>query len=126
MNKTLDQKRAAHAWKAIGELGRGEDAKEYAREAKKLPVRIMAAGLGQGLVFIAAKAGKKPKLKKLISDLSDWVLGQRGLASGQGGDLLKRIIDGDSIFLRRATDETLAYLQWLNRFSESEGLTDED
>lgn len=126
MNKTLDQKRAAHAWKAIAEMGKGEDAKEYAREAKKLPVRIMAAGLGQGLVFIAAKAGKKPKLKKLTSDLSDWVLGHCGLASGQGGDLLKRIIDGDSIFLRRATDETLAYLQWLNRFSESEGLTDED
>ena len=27
----------------------------------------------------------------------------------------------DSDFLRRATDETIAYLQWLNRFAEAEG-----
>ena len=34
------------------------------------------------------------------------------------------IIHGDSDFLRRATDEALAYLAWLNRFAEAEGLTE--
>ena len=40
-------------------------------------------------------------------------------------DLLEQIVNGDSNFLRRATDETLAYLQWLNRFAEAEGLTED-
>ena len=40
-------------------------------------------------------------------------------------DLLERIVKGNSDFLRRATDEVLAYLVWLKRFAEAEGLTDE-
>ncbi len=36
--------------------------------------------------------------------------------------LLESIIKGDSEFLRRATDEVIAYLQWLNRFAEANGL----
>jgi CRISPR-associated protein Cmr5 len=37
---------------------------------------------------------------------------------------LERIVQGNSDFLRRATDEVLAYLLWLNRFAEAEGLTE--
>ena len=133
--KTLDQRRAKHAWQAIisqatgkdkdGRRQYGEGAKEYAREARKLPVRIMASGLGQALAFILAKAkDKKPNLRKLHDDLTDWVIRQRPIEAKKPGSLLERILEEDADFLRRATDEALAYLQWLNRFAEAEGLTD--
>ena len=130
---TLDQLRARHAWKAIlsfakednGEREYGKDAKEYAREAKKLPMRIIAAGLGPSLAFILAKAkGKKTNLKRLHDHLTGWVI-ERLPAAKRKGSLLESIVEGNSDFLRRATDETLAYLQWLNRFAEAEGLSEE-
>jgi CRISPR-associated protein Cmr5 len=127
---TLDQQRAHHAWNAIGQLFQnGEKIKgadDYAREAKKLPMRILSSGLGQALAFIEAKNKKKPLLKKLHLNLTDWVIHQRQMASGQGKSLLESVIHGDVDFFRCATDETLAYLQWLNRFAEAKGLGDDD
>ncbi len=126
---TLDQRRAKHAWNAIQELLKtvpGEkDRKEYAGEAKKLPIRIINSGLGQALVFIQAKAkSKKTNLQLLDAHLTDWTLRKRELPGSKSNSLLESIINGDSEFLRRATDEVLAYLQWLNRFAEAEDLTD--
>jgi CRISPR-associated protein Cmr5 len=132
---TLDQRRARHAWESVTSLAKpaqggarnyADDAKEYAREAKKLPMRIMAAGLGQALGYLLAKAGeKKPSLQRLHAHLTDWVIKKRPIAASRPESLMESIIHGDSNFLRRATDETLAYLQWLNRFAEVEGLREE-
>jgi CRISPR-associated protein Cmr5 len=138
--KTLDQVRAGQAWKCIQDLKKAvpkEDQKDYAGEARKLPVRIMASGLGQALAFLRAKEKKRSSLRQLHGDLSQWVLDQRldpqppakQLAAGKHAEdlnrsLLHRVIEGDSDFLRRATEETLAFLTWLNRFAEAEGLTD--
>lgn len=126
MNKTLDQRRAEHAWEAIERIGEGDGAKEYAREAKKMPVRIMASGLGQALSFIMAKGKKKPTLRQLHDDLTKWVIDKRGIPAKNSQSLLESIFKGDSDFLRRATDEVLTYLQWLNRFAEAKGLSDDD
>ncbi len=58
---TLEQRRALHAWKAIQALPAEDKATDnYAREAKRLPLRIMTAGLGQALAFLDAKRGSKP------------------------------------------------------------------
>jgi len=125
---TLDQRRARHAWEAIQRLKQecSESAcKEYAGEAKKLPIRIMASGLGQALAFVLSKAtDKKPNLKRLHKDLTAWILKERCLPGRAPDSLLESVVRGDATFLRRATDETLAYLQWLNRFAEAEGLTE--
>jgi len=124
---TLQQRRARHAWEAIQRVKQLEKSKgqEYAREAKKLPVRVMASGLGQALAFLASKAAdKKTALSQLHDDLTDWVLRGRPLQGAVADSLLQSVIHGDSDFLRRATDEVLAYLQWLTRFAEAEGLTD--
>ena len=103
---TLDQRRARHAWEAVrsfarnSQQGYGSDAQEYAREAKKLPTRIMAAGLGQALSFVLAKAkGTKPDLLRLHEHLSDWIIRQRPLPARHTDSLLQSIIDGDSNFL---------------------------
>jgi CRISPR-associated protein Cmr5 len=123
---TLDQRRARHAWQAVqnAKARTGshsqQDPKKFGGQAKKLPVRIMASGLGQALGFLKAKN----YAPGLLAELSEWVIVQR--LGGQSGDLLQHIIKGNSDFLRRATDEALAYLQWLNRFAEAEGLTDEE
>jgi len=136
---TLDQVRAREAWRCIEELKKTpskEDQKDYASEARKLPVRIMASGLGQALAFVRAKEKKRPALRQLHGDLSRWVLDRLdprppppSLAAGKQGEdlsrsLLHRVMEGESDFLRRATAETLAFLSWLNRFAEAEGLTD--
>lgn len=125
--RTLDQRRAKDAWDAVRRLERHPDnhAKEYAMEAKKLPMRIMAAGLGHALAFVDAKANAKPAMKQLLVDLTDWVIGKRGLKGSAPESLLASIVAGDAIFLRRATEEALAYLQWLNRFVEAKGLGDQ-
>ena len=119
--QTLEQRRANHAWDAVQRAKDGQDPKKFGGQAKKLPMRIMAAGLGQALAFLKAKNDAP----RLLEKLSDWINRCIPLKPDEPKDLLERIIKGDSDFLRRATDEVLAYLVWLNRFAEAERLTDE-
>lgn len=135
------QQRAAHAWVVIKKIETcpAEAKKDFGGHAKKLPMRIRAAGLGQALAFVRAKAKAKEGKRKeglvlLLQAVGGWVLprlkpdgditGTPALASDDA--LIHAILGGDSIFLRRATLETLAYLEWLNRFAEAEGLGDGD
>lgn len=125
--QTLDQRRAAHAWDVVQrakrkqEPHRNQEPKKFGGQAKKLPMRIMAAGLGQALAFLKAK----DYAPGLLAELSAWIGGRIPSKQDESAELLERIVKGDSDFLRRATDEVLAYLTWLNRFAEAEGLTDE-
>lgn len=133
-----DQRRAQHAWERIQDVLKNyppqqkngktiphDKAKKIGGQAKKLPIRILASGLGQALAFLRAK-GYAPEI--LIA-LGDWVLDKRSNPDSRKPPpsdraLIEEVIKGSSDFLRRATDESLAYLQWLNRFAEAEGLTE--
>jgi CRISPR-associated protein Cmr5 len=123
---TLDQRRAKHAWEVVQRAKqklddhKDQDPKKFGGQAKKLPTRIMAAGLGQALAFLKAK----DYAPGLLAELNDWMKQRIPPTQGESADLLERIIHGDSDFLRRATDEVLAYLLWLKRFAEAEGLTE--
>lgn len=137
--RAVEQRRAEHAWKVVAtfvEQSNGKTVikpggKQFGTQAKRLPVRILTAGLGQALAFLHAKK----TASRLLTALGDWVLDKRADPESRRPEpdetaLLRAIIAGDTdrdqrIDLRRATDETLAYLQWLNRFAEAEGLTDE-
>ena len=72
---TLDQQRARHAWEAVlrAEERQGDherqDPKKFGGQAKKLPVRIMASGLGQAIVFLKAK----DYAPGLVAEISDWI-----------------------------------------------------
>ncbi len=123
---TLEQRRAHDAWDAVARARKHQDGgKEYAGEARKLPARIMTSGLGLAVAFILAKAKeKKPNLKQLHEDLTRWIVEKRKIPAAVPKSLCESITKGDADFLRRATDEALAYLVWLNRFAEAEGLTD--
>ncbi len=109
--QTLDQGRARHAWDLVQSV---QDDETFRTQVKKLPTRIRAAGMGQALAFLEGK-GYLPELRV---GLSDWVLKHRGLRPS-GGDLLRAIMEEPADFLRRATDEALAYLQWVGRFAEA-------
>lgn len=134
---TLDQRRARHAWDAVARVrNNSKQSSDYAREAKRLPVRILTAGLGHALAFLNPKAGAERDSANalLLRDIADWVLDKRD-KRGDPDDsaerpephaLIKKIVAGDATFLQFATDEVLAYLQWLTRFSEAEFETDED
>jgi len=124
---TLDQRRASHAWGAVQRAKQKQgphqkqEPKKFGGQAKKLPVRIMTAGLGQALAFLKAK----DYAPGLLAELTDWINQRMPPQANEPKDLLERIIEGNADVLRRATDEVLAYLLWLNRFAEAEGLTEE-
>jgi CRISPR-associated protein Cmr5 len=118
--QTLDQRRAAHAWEAVQKAGalQEQDRKEFGIEAKKLPARILASGLGQALAFLEAK--HQAELLRLA--LADWIAQRRPPRNGEEPRLVVRLIKGNADFLRFATAESLAYLTWLVRWCEAEGL----
>ncbi len=112
----LGQRRAQHAYRAVRNVSQNEFAK-FLIEARKLPMRIRTAGLGHALAFLEAK-DEVPALKR---ELSRWVLWDRyeKQADNTQPELLQEIVGGTSLQLRRWTDESLAYLEWLTRFAEA-------
>jgi CRISPR-associated protein Cmr5 len=120
--QTLEQRRAKHAWNVIQRLKRAPEKarEEFVTEAKKLPLRIRGAGLGQALAFLEAKSDKKQGAADIPAALSEWVLRERAIRGEKPDSLILSVIEGNAEFLRRATDECLAYLEWLNRFAEAE------
>ena len=133
MLRTLDQRRAAHAWAAVQQVVRKDWKKKYGGQAKKMPIRILGAGLGQAAAFVLAKSDDNKKVfgQELLQDLGDWLLDKRANAASTrdrpaADALIKRIIDGNADQLRQLTDEALAWLQWLNRFAEAADITDDE
>ena len=129
-SRSLDQQRARHAWNAVNGAKTGlsgGEAEEFAAEAKRMPVRIMTSGLGQSIAFLRAKGGKARN--RLVDELSGWIFsrdpGNRNRETG-GRALTLAIMNGDSDFLRHATEEALMWLQWLTRFAEAEIGTNQD
>ena len=128
---TLDQRRARHAWDAVASIKslRGDLQKNYRLEAKRLPVRILTAGLGHALAFVRAK-GRSGAGTKLLRHIADWVLDKRNRPDStadapEDGALIMNIIKGNGTDLQLHTQETLAYLEWLIRFVEAELEDDE-
>jgi CRISPR-associated protein Cmr5 len=119
---TLEQQRAQHAWKAVQAIKQEPKKKDLAGHAKKLPMRIKAAGLGQALAFLNAKLEKDNLLHEA---LTQWVVKERQITAANSNSLIAVVVNGTSDSLRRATEETLAWLEWFNRFAEAEGLKDE-
>jgi len=125
---TQEQLRARHAWRVVEEAQKSDEAKDFAAEVKRLPIRIRTAGLGQALRFIYAKSKicdpNKDYRSRLLIALGKWLLEERKLFKKPNGAndcsaLLLAIIENDANLLRQATEEALLYLQWLTRFCEA-------
>ena len=116
--QTKEQERAAKAWEYVTEVKGQRYEGQYGSWVKRLPALILTNGLGQTLAFLRAKgqgAGNAPQT--LYQHLSDWVLDEVGPGTGS---LLEWLLTQDSATYRRATTETLAFLNWLKRFAEAE------
>ena len=124
---TLEQRRAHDAWNAVQRIKSAQTAESYRREAKRLPVRIATAGLGHAIAFANAKRASN---KCVADDVAKWVLtnlktGSRTFKDDRSLEnatvsLMKQIVESDADWLRRSTEESLAYLRWLSRFAEAE------
>ena len=133
--QSLDQRRAAHAHEWLSKFVRehmkpdtkgknqpDSDAKKYGVHVRRLPMRIMASGLGQAMAFLLAKN----YCPELLLAVSDWVLYARRNESrdskvkAEPRELLLELIKKDSEYAQLATAEVLAYLRWLTRFAEAE------
>lgn len=123
---SLDQRRAKHAWEVVQRVNARPDRDknkkvDFRRQTKRLPVQIVTSGLGQALAFLKAK-DYAPDLQNAVRDWTNEripVRDEEGLEN-RSPELIERIVNLDSDFLRRATDEVLAYMQWLTRFAEAE------
>ncbi|MCY4305876.1 MAG: type III-B CRISPR module-associated protein Cmr5 [Aestuariivita sp.] len=132
--QTLEQRRARHAWESVQMAKTLPSAGDYSREAKRLPIQIMTAGLGHAIAFLDAKGGAG---KEVADNVAFWVLellkrtsekrshGEKPAQKNQARELLKKIIENDSDWLRRSTEESISYLKWLSRIAEIE-LKDEN
>ncbi|MBW2118388.1 MAG: type III-B CRISPR module-associated protein Cmr5 [Deltaproteobacteria bacterium] len=148
IRKTTEQRRARQAWQDIIDVknaasrvatsvhkeaktedeGKSEERieGEYKSLARSAPTYILVHGVGQLLAFLKAKGYEKgqPSTNKvhawLYQHISSWVC--RELDWGHDADLLTKLIEEDATTsqYRRATIETLAYLEWLKRFAEAE------
>jgi len=94
----------------------------FGSQVKKLPMHVLANGLGTALAFLKAKGGNDPSAEQevLYRYISQWVTAQLWGGSGDA-NLLSRIINSPDVNdYRRATREALAFVVWLKRFAEAE------
>jgi CRISPR-associated protein Cmr5 len=123
--RTLEQERAAAAWRAVMEVKDTGFAKEYRSLALSGPADIQANGLGQALAFWRAKGYEQGKAKtgsehaELYRHVTGWVC--RQLRIPEAEDLLTWVMGtaGTDAY-RRATAEAIAFLGWVKRFAEAE------
>jgi len=120
--RTVEQKRAERALARVQAVKNDTGIKksEYVTLAKRAPANIQTNGLGQTLAFWRSKGkGKRQDAAETIyQDVSKWVCKQ--MAWGENEDLLTKITMCNTPDYRRATVETMAFLNWLKRFAEAE------
>lgn len=130
--QSLEQKRAANAWKFVEEIAKPEVApdmkKKYGSLARKAPADIQTGGLAQTLAFWQAKATPKKRGEetsenlahaKILEHVSSWVKSDDGMKLSQDDFLAWLINTATTNQYRHATTEALAFLVWVKRFAES-------
>lgn len=131
IQRTLEQKRAAFAWKKIHDVRQDMPKKvqeEYNSLVKKAPADIQTNGLGQTVAFWRAKGYEKGNPKddgknaqaQLLGHLTEWLKSSDalGLQTENLVEWVSKTAQVDDY--RRATTESIAFLVWLKRFAEAE------
>jgi CRISPR-associated protein Cmr5 len=114
---TLDQQRAADAWRCAQAQSQS---KEYANLAKGLPALIMNSGLLQVMAFLEEK-GSKDKQRHcsvLGGHMRAWL--HRRFDKEAPEDFpgfMRALMNADSRKFQAITAESLAWLRWLRQLS---------
>ena len=120
--KSLDQERAAYAWKCVQ-----NQSKEYKNLAKSLPALVMSNGLMQTLAFLKAKERQEHHLV-LGGQICSWVIEGNKNEPSEDKDYFVSNFDSfmDRLFnvkkssdYRRYTEETLEILKWIRQMADA-------
>lgn len=110
---SLDQQRAAYAWKKVQGCG-----DEYSKLAKGAPALIMNNGLMQTLAFYEDKGNKQHQaLNQHIIDWLAFYFTHQENATISFEKMMNILLNTDGQKYRQATEETLALLRWIRQFA---------
>lgn len=122
--QTLDQQRAAFAWRAVTDAKRMlPDFNDFKNLAKGAPALIMGNGLMPALAFYESR-GKAPATT-LNSAINAWLVQRYASEASlkplpkRYAELMDRLLVAPSLFYMAATDETLSMLRWLRQFADA-------
>lgn len=106
--QTLSQQRAKDAWE-VAKKFQGD--KDFQMHAKRMPMRIRNAGLGQTAAYMKAK-GEGIAVYQAVEA---WLRTQKLCQT----DVLTDFRQNNAKAIRLMTAEALAYLEWLVRFADA-------
>lgn len=118
--RTLEQRRAAHALEAIRSLEMSGKYGNYVSYVKGLPATILQNGLGQAMATLlaGAKGNEQDAHRRLYDHLQCWLCRSEPEAPySRDQDLLAAITGHDEAHYLRAQAEALAYLTWLKKLA---------
>jgi CRISPR-associated protein Cmr5 len=118
MAQTMEQKRAAHAWKVT--QGRGS---EYTNLAKGLPMLIMQSGLMQTLAFLQEKGSKSSQAhcKILAEHLREWLSSQfsKVVPNSEFSYFMEGLMNAKTLDYQLINAEAYAWLRWVRQISSA-------
>jgi len=123
--QTIDQKCAENAYKAYFELNKlpDSDKDKVFGFAKKMPMMIMASGLGNAVMF------KLNDDIDLVKYLLKWLFPEENFDM-QGDDQIKKVVSEKLLksrdSLRINTVKALKWLEWFNRFADASETSDKE
>ena len=117
MVQTLEQRRAAYAWKCVKEIN-DSTRDDYTNLAKAMPMMVMNSGLMQTLAFLKAKGKGKAHHLTLLNHVIHWITTQDHGKSDMTFELLmKDLFEATPLKFRHATAETHEILRWIRQFA---------
>lgn len=120
----LEKGRAEFAYKCVKDAIEKLDEKkrkDYRSYIRKIPQMILSNGLGQTIAFIYAKKEKGNAYELIYNQLTDYLKSESTIRISLPADkneLVKWIISLDSQNYQYATEEVLAFLNWLKKFAD--------
>lgn len=116
MAETLEQQRAADAWRRAQGCN-----KDYVNLAKGLPALIMNSGLMHTLAFLHEKGGKQPQAhcRIVAQQMREW-LRQRfptEIPSSDFAPFMESLLKAEPRFYQQVTAEAMAWLRWLRQMA---------
>jgi CRISPR-associated protein Cmr5 len=123
MNRRLEteRNRADKAYQFAKE-GIEKHRDEYITLVRKLAMQILNNGLGETIAFHFSKSknkyGEQTANGYVCDQLRQWLLGKHSVDSTDIAAFVHRIVSLPVADFRAATNETIAFLNWLRRFTD--------
>lgn len=123
MAQTMEQKRAADAWRVATQGVTPEMLEAYGKLAKGLPALIMNSGLMQVLAFLNEKGaggqGSQAHCDLLGRHLRTWLAARfpTELPSAEFGRFMQALMSAEPRRFRDITTEAFAWLRWVRQIA---------